>query len=58
MENGHPSLGLEDGTIDVEDLLVDPQDEHLSMDSVICFDEKIPKNAMKVEHVSRCSGIA
>lgn len=58
MENGHPSLGLEDGTIDVERLLVEPQDEHLSMDSVICFSEKIPKNAMIIEDISHSSGIA
>ncbi|XP_057805393.1 uncharacterized protein LOC131020533 isoform X7 [Salvia miltiorrhiza] len=56
MENGHPSLGLEDGPIDVEDLLVEPQGGHLSMDSVICFDEKIPNNAMGIGHVSRSSG--
>ncbi|KAH6833365.1 hypothetical protein C2S53_007170 [Perilla frutescens var. hirtella] len=56
MENGHPSLGLEDGTIDVERLLVEPQDGHMSMDSVICFNEKITKNAMDIEDVSRSSG--
>ncbi|XP_041999529.1 telomeric repeat-binding factor 2-like isoform X1 [Salvia splendens] len=57
MENGDPSLGLEDGTIDVEDLLVEPpQDGHLSMDNVICFDEKIAKNAMAIVPVSCSSG--
>lgn len=58
METGHPALGLEDVTIDVEDLLLEPQDGRLSMDSVICFDEKIPENAMDIEHVSHSSGIA
>lgn len=58
MENGHSSPGLEDGTIDVEDLLVEPQDGNLSMESVICFDEKIPKNAVNGEDGSCSSGIA
>lgn len=58
MENGHSSPGIEDGTIDVEDLLVEPQDGNLSMESVICFDEKVPKNAMDRVDGSRSSGIA
>ncbi|PIN23385.1 hypothetical protein CDL12_03893 [Handroanthus impetiginosus] len=56
MENGPLPLGLEDGTIDVERLLVEPQDGHVSMDSVICFNEKNPENAMDMEDVSRSFG--
>ncbi|KAI3447580.1 hypothetical protein Pfo_004245 [Paulownia fortunei] len=56
MENGPPTLGLEDGTIDVERMLVEPQDEHVSMDSVMCFNEKIPENAMDAEDVSPSFG--
>ncbi|KAL9150006.1 hypothetical protein ABFS82_12G141500 [Erythranthe guttata] len=52
MENGRPVLGLEDGTIDVERLLVEPQDGHVSMDSVMCFNKKIPKNTMEMVDVS------
>ncbi|KAL0426416.1 UNVERIFIED_CONTAM: hypothetical protein Slati_2816400 [Sesamum latifolium] len=54
MDNGPPTLGLEDGTIDVERLLVEPHDGHASMDSVICFSEKTPENAMDIKDVS-CS---
>ncbi|KAI3472067.1 hypothetical protein Pfo_028755 [Paulownia fortunei] len=56
MENGTPTIGFEDGTIDVERLLVEPQDGHVSVDSVICFNEKIP-NAMDMEEVSRNFGV-
>lgn len=56
MENG-PPIGLEDGTIDVERLLVEPQDGHVSMDSVLCFNEKIPVTDMGMEDVSRSFGI-
>ncbi|KAL7092083.1 hypothetical protein ACP275_12G143700 [Erythranthe tilingii] len=52
MENGRPVLGLEDGTIDVERLLVEPQEGHVSMDSVICFNKKIAKNTMEMVDVS------
>ncbi|KAL2554357.1 uncharacterized protein Fot_07976 [Forsythia ovata] len=52
MEDG--PLTLDDGTTEVQRLLVEPQDEHVSMDSVLCFNEKIPENAMKMEEVS-CS---
>lgn len=58
MENGPPALGLEDGAIDVECMLVEPQDEHLSMDSVMCFNKKIPENAADMQDASRSSGIA
>ncbi|XP_022841664.1 uncharacterized protein LOC111365390 [Olea europaea var. sylvestris] len=51
MEDG--PLTLDDGTTDVQHLLVEPQDEHVSMDNVLCFNEKIPENAMKMEEVSR-----
>ncbi|KAL0316225.1 UNVERIFIED_CONTAM: hypothetical protein Sradi_5500700 [Sesamum radiatum] len=54
MDNGPPTLGLEDGTIDVERLLVEPHDGHASMDSVIYFNEKTPENAMDIKDVS-CS---
>ncbi|KAG8376569.1 hypothetical protein BUALT_Bualt09G0077100 [Buddleja alternifolia] len=53
MESGP---GLEDGTIDVERLLVEPQDGHASMDSVLCFNEKTPENTMNMEDVSRSFG--
>ncbi|XP_051152370.1 uncharacterized protein LOC127266234 [Andrographis paniculata] len=54
MENGPPTPGLDDGTIDVERLLGEPQDGHESMDSMICFNEKIQANGMDMEDVS-CS---
>ncbi|KAK4392151.1 hypothetical protein Sango_1992900 [Sesamum angolense] len=54
MDSGPPTLGLEDGTIDVERLLVEPHDGHASMDSVIYFNEKTPENAMDIKDVS-CS---
>ncbi|KAK4432457.1 hypothetical protein Salat_1007800 [Sesamum alatum] len=56
MDNGPPTLGLEDGTIDVDCLLVEPQDGHASMDSVICFNEKTPENAMDIKDVSSSFG--
>lgn len=56
MEDG--PLTLDDGTTDVQHLLVEPQDEHVSMDNVLCFNEKIPENAMKMEEVSCSFGIA
>ncbi|KAL7133444.1 hypothetical protein ABFS83_12G141400 [Erythranthe nasuta] len=52
MENGRSTLGLEDGTIDVERLLVEPQEGHVSMDSVMCFNKKIPKNTTEMVDVS------
>ncbi|KAL3825898.1 hypothetical protein ACJIZ3_021927 [Penstemon smallii] len=54
MESVPFTFGLEDGTIDVQRLLVEPQDGHVSMDSVLCFSEKIPENSMIIEEVS-CS---
>ncbi|XP_073289411.1 uncharacterized protein [Primulina huaijiensis] len=54
MENGPLTLGSEDGTIDVERMLVEPEDGHISMDRVNCFREKIPKNDMDMEDFS-CS---
>ncbi|KAL8516652.1 hypothetical protein ACS0TY_015056 [Phlomoides rotata] len=54
MENQHPTIGFEDGTIDVERLLAEPQDGHASVDSVICFNEKNPQNKMEIQEVS-CS---
>ncbi|KAK4419213.1 hypothetical protein Salat_2334100 [Sesamum alatum] len=56
MENGPPTIGFEDGTIDVERLLVEPQDGHVSVDSVMCFND-IAENAMEMEEVSRCFGV-
>ncbi|KAL3839674.1 hypothetical protein ACJIZ3_024265 [Penstemon smallii] len=56
MENGPMTLGLEDATIDVERLLVEPQDGHVSMDSVICFNQKIPENTIHMKEVSRSFG--
>lgn len=58
MENGSPTIGFEDGTIDVECLLVEPEDGHVSMDSVMCFNEKNPENGMDMEDVSCSFGIA
>nr|AKV71967.1 telomere repeat-binding factor like-protein [Rehmannia glutinosa] len=57
MENGPPTIGFEDGTIDVERLLVEPQDGHVSVDSVMCFNEKIPENVMDMEDVTRSFGV-
>lgn len=54
MENGPLTLGLEDGMIDVERMLVQPQDGNMSVDRVDCFCEKIPKNDMDMEDFS-CS---
>ncbi|XP_073277869.1 uncharacterized protein [Primulina huaijiensis] len=54
MENGPLMLGLEDGTIDVERMLVEPRDGYISMDGVDCFGEKILKNDMGMEDFS-CS---
>ncbi|XP_022852429.1 uncharacterized protein LOC111374039 [Olea europaea var. sylvestris] len=45
---------LYDGTTEVQRLLVEPEDEHVSMESVLCFNEKIQENAMKMEEAS-CS---
>ncbi|KAL0409929.1 UNVERIFIED_CONTAM: hypothetical protein Slati_3582600 [Sesamum latifolium] len=56
MENGPPTIGFEDGTIDVERLLVEPQDGHVSVDSVMCFND-IAENAMEMEEVSRRFGV-
>ncbi|KAL0309702.1 UNVERIFIED_CONTAM: hypothetical protein Sradi_5912500 [Sesamum radiatum] len=56
MENGPPTIGFEDGTIDVERLLVEPQDGHVSVDSVMCFSD-IAENAMEMEEVSRRFGV-
>ncbi|KAL6521055.1 hypothetical protein OROGR_017624 [Orobanche gracilis] len=58
MEGGPPAIGFEDGTIDVERLLVEPQDGHVSVDGVMCFSEKIPENPMDMEDFSRSFGIA
>ncbi|PIN07859.1 hypothetical protein CDL12_19570 [Handroanthus impetiginosus] len=58
MENGPPTIGFEDGTIDVERLLVEPQDGHVSVDSVMCFNEKIPDSAMRMDDVSRSFGVS
>ncbi|XP_075510088.1 uncharacterized protein LOC142546317 [Primulina tabacum] len=54
MENGPMTLGSEDGTIDVERMLVEPEDGRISMDRVNCFREKIPKNDMDLDDFS-CS---
>ncbi|KZV14641.1 hypothetical protein F511_40588 [Dorcoceras hygrometricum] len=56
MENEHVALGLEDGSIDVERMLVEPEDEHISMDGVDCFPERIPKNDMDMEDFSSSFG--
>ncbi|KAL0375068.1 UNVERIFIED_CONTAM: hypothetical protein Sradi_3422500 [Sesamum radiatum] len=57
MENGPPTIGFEDGTIDVERLLVEPLDGHVSVDSVMCFND-IAENAMEMEEVSRRFGVS
>lgn len=49
---------LYDGTTEVQRLLVEPEDEHVSMESVLCFNEKIQENAMKMEEASCSVGIA
>lgn len=58
MENQSPTIGFEDGTIDVERLLVEPLDGHASVDSIMCFKEKNPKNSMEIQEVSCSFGIA
>ncbi|XP_051131638.1 uncharacterized protein LOC127251806 [Andrographis paniculata] len=58
MENGPPTSGFEDGAIDVERLLVEPQDGHVSVDSVISFHEKIPENSMNQEETSHNFGVS
>lgn len=56
MENQPETIGFEDGTIDVERLLVEPQDGHASVDTgIICFNEK---NAMDIREGSCSFGIA
>ncbi|KAL9154141.1 hypothetical protein ABFS82_10G094900 [Erythranthe guttata] len=57
MENGSPTIGFEDGTIDVDCLLVEPQNGHVSMDSAMCFNEKIPDNSIDMEDVSCSFGL-
>ncbi|KAL6574855.1 hypothetical protein OROMI_012140 [Orobanche minor] len=57
MEGGPPAIGFEDGMSDVERLLVEPQDGHVSVDGVMCFSEKIPEKAMDMEDFSRSFGI-
>ncbi|KAL3642591.1 hypothetical protein CASFOL_013406 [Castilleja foliolosa] len=60
MENGPPTIGFEDGTIDVERFLVEPKDGHRDasvIDSVLRFNEKIPHNAMDLDHHSLSFGI-
>ncbi|XP_073144104.1 uncharacterized protein [Henckelia pumila] len=52
MENISPTLGVEDGITEVECLLLEPQGGHVSMDSVLRFDEKIPHNTMCMKDVS------
>lgn len=52
MENIPPTLGVEDGITEVECLLVETQGGHISMDSVLRFNEKIQHNAMCMKEVS------
>ncbi|XP_057779173.1 uncharacterized protein LOC130997762 isoform X2 [Salvia miltiorrhiza] len=57
MGNGPPTIEFEDGTVDVEHLLVEPQDGHVSVDSVMCFNEKISEKAIDIREVSRTFGV-
>lgn len=57
MENGPPTIEFEDGAVDVEHLLVEPQDGNVSVDNVLCFNEKISEKAMDIREVSRGFGI-
>ncbi|KAL1545834.1 hypothetical protein AAHA92_22513 [Salvia divinorum] len=52
MENGPPTIEFEDGTVDVERLLVEPQDGHVPVDSVMWFNEKISEKAIDIREVS------
>lgn len=56
MENG-PTIGYEDGIVDVERLLVEHQDGDVSVDSAMCFSEKMPEKAMDISDVSHGYGI-
>lgn len=57
MENGPPTIQSEDGAVDVERLLVEPRDGHVSVDNVLCFNEKISEKAINIREVSRSFGI-
>lgn len=57
MENGPPTIEFEDGTVDVERLLVEPQDGHVSVDSVMCFNEQISEKAIDIREDSCSFGI-
>lgn len=57
MENGPPTIGFEDGTVDVEQLLVEPHAAEVSVDSVMCFNEKMSDKAMDISEVSHGFGI-
>ncbi|KAL1549419.1 hypothetical protein AAHA92_17526 [Salvia divinorum] len=54
MENRPPTIEFEDETIDVERLLVEPQDGNVPLDSVMCFNEKTSEKATDIREVS-CS---
>ncbi|GER54300.1 telomeric repeat binding protein 1 [Striga asiatica] len=51
MEDGPVTIGFEDGTIDVDRLLVEPQEGNISVDSVMCFNEKITEKAMGMDNI-------
>ena len=58
MENGPPTIEFEDGTVDVERLLVEPQDGNVSVDGVMCFNEKTSEKAIDILEVSCSFGIS
>lgn len=57
MENRPPAIEFEGGAVDVECLLVEPEDGHVSVDNVLCFNEKISEKAMDIREVSHSFGI-
>ncbi|XP_047959996.1 uncharacterized protein LOC125205215 isoform X2 [Salvia hispanica] len=57
MENGPPTIEFEDGTVDVERLLVEPQDGNVSVDGVMCFNEKTSEKAIDILEVSCSFGV-
>ncbi|CAA0836512.1 TRF-like 8 [Striga hermonthica] len=57
MEDEPPTIGFEDGSIDVERLLVESQDGHVLVDNVMCLNEKIPEKATGMDDISRNFGV-
>ncbi|KAG6427435.1 hypothetical protein SASPL_111680 [Salvia splendens] len=58
MENGPPTIEFEDGTVNVERLLVETQDGNVSVDGAVCFNEKTSDKAIDIREVSCSFGIS